>query len=155
MSTVPPGQAMRFQRVLVPIDFSADSLSALDVAHERFAHPQASLLLVHAAEGAVDADSDTEFVGRHAQLVQARADKLRAQLQALVGTREPAWRDVQVAVESGKPADVILAAAARFDASLAIMGAHGRTSLSRALFGGTTYHVARRLGCSVMVLRGA
>lgn len=150
-----PEHSVPFQRVLVPVDFSSDSLAALDVASQRFAHPSASLLLVHAADGPVEAVTDTEFVGKHAQLVQARADKLHRQLQALVDRHkhQSPWRDVEAVVESGKPADVILSAANGFKASLVVMGAHGKTGLSRAFFGGTTYQVARRLGCSVMVLR--
>jgi len=140
---------MQFERVLVPIDFSDDSLSALQVA-QRFASPTATLVLVHA----VDTDqSFSEHAGLREQVLQAQAHDMQPQLQTLAGSHRADWLEVRTVLERGKPSEVILSAARDAQADLVIMGSHGKTSLTRTLFGGTTYHVARKLNCSVMVLR--
>ena len=140
----------RFEHVLVPIDFSDDSLNALQVANDSFAHPGATLILVTAVEAA---DSVAEHASLHGQVVSTLAGDMHRQLQTLAATHRANWLDVQALLEMGKPADVILSAAQTCHADLVLMGSHGKTSLSRLLFGGTTYHVARKLACSVMVLR--
>jgi len=142
--------ATAFERVLVPIDFSADALSALQVANERFARPQATLTLVTAVDAA---DTVSEHADLRGQVVGTQAADAQRQLQLMANTHRAAWADVQTVVEVGKAADVILSAAQTCHADLVIMGSHGKTSLARLLFGGTTYHVARKLACSVLVLR--
>jgi nucleotide-binding universal stress UspA family protein len=139
-----------FQLVLVGIDFSADSLSALQLAHARFADPSATLVLVHAAEAAEDLSDYADLRG---QVVSAQSTDVQRQLTTLAAAHREGWQDVQAVVELGKPADVILAAAHTWKADLVVLGSHGKTSLVRTLFGGTTYHVARKVGCSVLVLR--
>lgn len=139
-----------FQRVLVGIDFSADSLSALQLAQARFADPSATLVLVHAADAAEDL---SEFTDLRGQVVSAQSDDVQRQLLTLAAAHRDGWQAVQTVFEFGKPAEVILSAAHAWQADLVVLGSHGKTSLARTLFGGTTYHVARKVGCSVMVLR--
>lgn len=139
-----------FQCVLVPIDFSDDSMNALQLAQRRFASADATLVLVHsvdAAEGVID------HAGLREQVVSSQASEVQRQMQTLAGAHREGWKEVQAVVEAGKPADVILSAAQTWHADLVVMGSHGKTSLVRKLFGGTTYHVARKLDCSVLVLR--
>jgi nucleotide-binding universal stress UspA family protein len=151
MSSTPPASpAIGFERILVPIDFSADSLSALQVANERFARPTATLTLVCAVDAA---DTVSEHADLRGQVVGTQAADVQRQLQLLANTHRALWQDVQTVVEVGKPASVIMSAAQTCHADLVLMGSHGKTSLTRTLFGGTTYHVARKLACSVLVLR--
>ena len=78
---------------------------------------------------------------------------IQQQLQALADRLHEKWREVCVTVKEGKPVDLIIAEAAERNADLVVMGAHGNHDLSRRLFGDTTYQVARRIPCSVMVFR--
>ncbi|WP_284618377.1 universal stress protein [Aquabacterium humicola] len=144
------GAPNTFQRVLVGIDFSADSLSALQLAHARFADPTATLVLVHAADAAEDLSDYADLRG---QVVSAQAGDVQRQLLTLAAAHRTGWQDVQTVLELGKPVDVILAAAHTWRADLVVLGSHGKTSLTRTLFGGTTYSVARKVSCSVLVLR--
>lgn len=139
----------RFQCVLVPFDFSEASHHALQVAAAQFSHPGATLALLHAVEpdGGV-----SEHAQLHGQLVNARVQDAQRQLEALARPLRATWAEVQVLASLGDPKDVILSTAELVHADLVVMGSHGATGW-RALFGGTTYHVARKLGCSVLVLR--
>src|SRR5437016_825082 len=101
MSTeTPSSAAVAFERVLVPIDFSADSLSALQVANERFARPTATLTLVSAVDAA---DTVSEHVDLRSQVVGTNAADVQRQLQLLANTHRTAWQDVLTVVEVGKP----------------------------------------------------
>jgi universal stress protein A len=142
--------ATRFERILVAIDFSHHSLDALRIATERFAGPLARLILVNAVEAP---EGLTEHVGLRGRLVDTLASDAQQQLHTLANTHRGLWQEVQTTVEPGKSTDVILAAAQAWNADLVVMGSHGKSSLSSVLFGGTTYHVARKVACSVMVLR--
>ena len=145
-----PSPSIGLDQILVPIDFSADSLSALQVANDRFARPGATLTLVTAVDAA---DTLSEYAGLRGQVVGMHEVDTQQRLQLLANTHRSQWKDVLIIVEVGKPSDVILSAAQTSHADLVLMGSHGKSTLARKLFGGTTYHVARKLACSVMVLR--
>jgi nucleotide-binding universal stress UspA family protein len=138
-----------YQRVLVPIDFSDDALSAFQVALDHFAGPERSLVLLHVVD---PADSELQQAPEiRAGLVEER----RRRMTTLGNSRKGAWKEVVALVESGKPADVIIATAKNENADLVIMGSHGSGSLGKLLFGSTTYDVARKVKCSVMISKRA
>lgn len=140
---------MTYQRVLVPIDFSDDALSAFQVALDHFAGPDRSLVLLHVVD---PADSELQQAPEiRAGLVEER----RRRMTTLGNSRKDAWKEVVALVESGKPADVIIATAKNEGVDLVIMGSHGSGSLGKLLFGSTTYDVARKVKCSVMISKRA
>ena len=144
-----PGRSNRFDCILVPFDFSDASHHALQVATAQFKGPQATLVLLHAVEpdGGV-----TEHAQLHGQLVNTLVQDGQRRLEAVARPLRGEWAEVQVLASLGDPKDVILSTATLVGAGLVVMGSHGATGW-RALFGGTTYHVARKLDCSVLVLR--
>lgn len=138
---------MNFVRILVPIDFSEASLNAFKLAQERFAGANNTLILLHAMEtglGLVDPENNI-----HASDIEA----IRHRLVSLGKQQSEAWKEVNTLVEAGHPVDCILNAAKLEHADLVIMGSHGTSGLKKALFGSTTYDVARKLKCSVMVTK--
>ena len=143
------GRPASFDCILVPFDFSEASHHALQVATAQFRRPDASLVLLHAVESD---DGVSEHAQLHGQLVNTRVQEAQRRLEAVARPLRGDWADVQVLASLGDPKDVILSTAELVHAGLVVMGSHGSTGW-RALFGGTTYHVARKLGCSVLVLR--
>jgi nucleotide-binding universal stress UspA family protein len=63
--------------------------------------------------------------------------------------------DVKVTlhVESGLPAEVIVAYAARVSADLIVMATHGRTGIRHLVLGSCAEKVVRSAGCPVLVVR--
>jgi nucleotide-binding universal stress UspA family protein len=57
--------------------------------------------------------------------------------------------DVQVAL--GQPTEKIIEAVTAHAINLVIMGSHGIGGLGKMLFGSTTYDVARKVRCSVLI----
>lgn len=143
------GGPSRFDCILVPFDFSEASHHALQMAAAQFKRPDATLALLHAVESD---DGVSEHAQLHGQLVNTRVQEAQRRLEALARPLRADWAEVQVLASLGDPKEVILSTAELVHADLVVMGSHGATGW-RAMFGGTTYHVARKLSCSVLVLR--
>jgi nucleotide-binding universal stress UspA family protein len=136
---------MTYRQVLVPVDFSDDSLSAYQVALDHFASPEASLVLLHVIEQSeLDIHQDQHL---RTQFIEAK----KRQLATLGNGRRSDWKEVSTLVESGKPTATIISIARQITADVVVMGSHGQSSLTKRLFGSTTYDVARELKCSVMI----
>ena len=133
--------------VLVPIDFSADSLAAIDVGLQLIDQPQ-HLHVIHvlidiapleAGEvwGVVDPQSRTE---------QAEIS-LRQKLAA------PHYAGIQTAVLLGEPAHGIANYAQEKNIELIVIPSHGRTGITRLLIGSVAERTIRLAHCPVLVLR--
>ena len=140
---------MTFKRILVPIDFSRDSLKALELAVEQFGKQDNTLILTHVVESV---SSDVEHDPKTGiRFIDERERKLKA-----LGEAEPGiWREVVIVIVTGKSTDQIIQAARDNAADIVVMGAHGSSGLVEGLFGSTTYSVARKVPCSVMITKWA
>lgn len=74
-------------------------------------------------------------------------------LQTVAKRLEPVAADVQVGVRFGRPAGDILDFASEVGADLVAMSTHGRSGLSRWVFGSVADRVLRRAACPVLLVR--
>ena len=74
-------------------------------------------------------------------------------MDTFCSTKLETFSNYKTAIITGIPYDEILAAAARIDASLIVLGTHGRTGLDRILFGSTAERVVRSASCPVLTVR--
>ena len=141
-----------YKHVIVPIDFSANSLQALDTALA-FA-PQATITIVHAYE--VPYESTLQLAGmpdlqlngyrQHAQR------KAQAQISELIEAR-PAHRNrILRIVERGDPAPLILAETERIEADLIVIGKSGQSAVEKFLLGSVTRHIVADALADVLVV---
>jgi len=133
--------------VLVPVDFSAESLAAIEVGrllvdqpeHLHVVHVLIDLAPLEAGEvwGVIDSKARTE----QAEL------SLREKLSAshLTG--------VHSAVILGEPAHGIANYAQQNNIELIVIPSHGRTGITRLLIGSVAERVVRLAHCPVLVLR--
>ncbi|MES2888785.1 MAG: universal stress protein [Pseudomonadota bacterium] len=135
---------MSFSCILVPIDFSDDSLTAYQTALDLFVSPQRTLILLHAVDNRVDDLAQDQGGGK-------ALEERRRQLASLGNRRKAEWKDVVTLIEGGKPIDLIISTAKQMAVDLIVMGPGTSTGLVKGLFGSTTYDVARRVKCSVMI----
>jgi nucleotide-binding universal stress UspA family protein len=128
-----------FSSISVAIDFSAASWEALRQA-ERLAAPRGTLRLIHVVDAASGLYLDLADLVRGARAeLAARAEELRTRFA------------VELVVESGRPADVIVASSEGSD--LLVMGTHGRSALGRLILGSVAEEVTRTSGAPVLVIR--
>lgn len=135
------------QTVIVPVDFSPESLAAIDVGLELVAQP-ANLHVVH-----VVIDITPLEAGEVWGVVdpQTRIEQMRKVLDERLA--EARFAQVQKAVILGEPAHGIANYAEEHKADMIVIPSHGRTGLTRLLIGSVAERVVRLAHCPVLVLR--
>jgi nucleotide-binding universal stress UspA family protein len=133
--------------VIVPIDFSEESFSALDVGLELAEGPE-RLHIVHVLQ-----DLSPLEAGEVWGVIdpQARIDGAKRALREKLSTTR--FANVSAEVMLGDPATCIAHYAQDLKADLIVLPSHGRTGLTRLLIGSTAERVVRLAHCPVLVLR--
>jgi nucleotide-binding universal stress UspA family protein/mono/diheme cytochrome c family protein len=141
------------KRILVPLDFSANSTRALDYAYAVARKFDAALHLVHVCEvpsmltGSMDAYAIayTDWSQRLGEEAERELDKLRARLTGVTVSTE---------VLFGNPARSIVTAAHANDVDLIVMGTHGHGAVMHMVMGNVAERVVRTADCPVLTVRG-
>lgn len=139
-----------YQQVVVPLDGSelAEGVEPHVAAVVRDRGSQVYLLSV--APLAVDVRSSSARM----QAERPRIERELVQYLQTVAVRlEPVAADVQVRVRFGRPADEILAFVDEVEADLIAMSTHGRSGVSRWVFGSVADRVLRGATCPVLLVR--
>ena len=135
-----PDEVPRFQRVLVPTDFSPVSSHAIPFAYALFGEGGGEVHLFHVLEEGGDPASDAEIAARLRSLVPRRGAPSDVVTRTEVVRHERAAR-------------AIVEAAERLGADVVCMGSHGRTGLRRAIVGSVTEAVLRESRRPMLVVR--
>lgn len=138
---------MKPRRILVPIDFSAGSDAALEMATSLARDSGGSLVLVHVEIIPLSAAGGEYLYA----MPEPPTEELLAKLDAV------AVPDSHVPVErrllAGDPADAIVRLAQTEDVDMIVMGTHGRRGLSRLLMGSVAETVVRAAPCPVLTVK--
>ncbi len=136
---------MNMRKILVPIDFSSYSLTALEHATTIARDGGAMLVIVHVHEPHSYVDGG--FAG-------VAVDNETVAESKMLGKVRPTEPDVGFAQRlfCGKPADEIVRCAEEEGVDMIVMGTHGRRGLSRLLMGSVSEAVIRRAPCPVLTI---
>ena len=137
--------------ILVPIDGSACSLEALDVAVGFATELGGDVIVCHV----VDLARAATLSGGEAQLVAGCLEELQAEGRALLADAEyrVAGRvSVSAQIAEGAPVAEIERLAAESEPALIVIGSHGRTGLSRLVLGSVAEGVVRSAPVPVVVV---
>ncbi len=139
---------MKIKRILVPTDFSRNSLNALRYAID-FARPSsAELLLVNVVEPI----PHTRFIPDVSELLEShRADAAKKLARLEKQTRQH-YRKCRTEIHFGVPYEVIAGVAAKSQADMIIIATHGHTGLTRLLLGSVAERVVRLAECPVLTV---
>jgi nucleotide-binding universal stress UspA family protein len=135
------------QPVVVPVDFSAESLAAVVVGRQLVDSPQ-NLHVVHVLIDITPLEAGEVWGVVDPQARMEQAEKLLR--EKLAG---PQYQGVHVAVLLGEPAHGIANYAQEKHAELIVIPSHGRTGITRLLIGSVAERVVRLAHCPVLVLR--
>ena len=147
MKKVATRRVKEFKRILIPVDFSDQSLNALRTARMLAGDDASRLCVLHVAEPLhVDWHADTSAIQQEAHKVirEVLAKFVRAEF----GEAPP-----KAVFRPGNPVDVILKQAVTMKADLIVLGTQGRTGMPRALIGSVAERVVRHAPCPVLVVR--
>ncbi len=140
-------------KVLVPIDFSDYSKSALKYAVNFVKHFEAQLILVYVVEPVIY-PPDFSMGQIAIPSVDVEMDKRAVEeLNKLANQEIPGEIKVKSIVKTGKPFIEIIETAGEEDVDLIIIATHGHTGMEHILFGSTAEKVVRKAPCPVLTLR--
>jgi universal stress protein A len=146
---------LRYDKILVPIDFSDTSRKAFYVALKYAKQFDADTYVMHAMEPMDTFDSINKVQEQSKELDRVE-EGVRRRLDELferAGLAEVDRRRVHVVIRGGKPWKEILNYSARENINLIVMASHGETSFKDILMGSTTERVVRRAGCHVLCIK--
>ena len=172
--TSAPWQGM-FTPILVPVDFSAYSSSALRYAAaiaERFA---SSIIVLHVVPRETSTYAMQQRLGHSAMPLRGSfaatsAPDIPSDVaeEVVIDLREQAYTalqaflpaqlaqyPVELRVVVGHPFERILEAAVREPVALIVLGTHGRTDLAHAIMGSVAERVVRLAPCPVLTVKVA
>ncbi len=141
-----------YRRVIVPVDFSVHSMSALRFARQ--IAPAAELLIFHSYEFPYEKELHAANVPD--QTVEQYHTDLRNQamsnIESLRDRALSSGAGTSISVECGSAKTAIAAKAFELGSDLIVMGKHGRTVIGEFFLGGVTRHTVARAPCDVAVV---
>ncbi len=136
--------------ILCPLDFSDASKNAFRYACEFARSMGSKIYLLHIVEPRpIAADMTLTYIPVEEDLEKAA----REDIEPLAQEAREKGIDVQVDVVIGIPSEVILHQIVESDASMLIMGSHGKTGLSRLLMGSVAEGVVRKAKVPVLIVK--
>jgi universal stress protein A len=144
------------RKLLVPVDFSSCSRTALEYAVSLAEKLGAEIDVLHAwtAPAYVSPYVAVQVsTGGPSQTLEtlAREEAEKEMSQFLASVPKPGGKEIGVRIEYGFEADVITSAAASYD--LVVMGTHGRKGLAHLLIGSVAERVVRQCPVPVLTVR--
>jgi nucleotide-binding universal stress UspA family protein len=143
----------QFEKILVAVDFSDNSSYAFDYALSLAKQFNSELLLLHVINEPVDLRG---FYVPHIsfeQLEKEIAAGAAIMMEQFCQEKMQDYSNYKTAIVTGTPFDEIIRKANEFEASLVVIGTHGRTGLDHIIFGSTAERVVRGAACPVLTIR--
>ena len=140
-----------FQNILVPIDFSENSLIALDHAVYLAKHLKSDIILLHVHETQNLSSTLRKIMFAHPsdevtldKSVEEKLDEIAISLQNKVGIK------VKTHKAKGRISTQITKTAVDLDADLIVMGTHGTSGMESFIAGSNTFSVVASAPCPVI-----
>ena len=141
---------LAIDHILCPVDFSEASQHAIEHALAVARWSGAAVSALHVCQPMfvpVTSGAGTGDDGSDVEMIRLRA--AAASLIEIAGARD---LRVDIAVESGDPAQQILECADRHATNLIVMGTHGATGFERLILGSVMEKVLRKARCPVLTV---
>lgn len=163
--------ALKFKRILCPMDLSSFSLEALKLAVRMAQNSPATLYLLHVIDNPFDElytmTPITQIDPAARELYEGEASRRSQILQETVAHSQTLLKQfchpyvhaipisrVRYLVETGDPFDKILDVTETRKIDLIILATHGRTGLKRLIIGNVAEKVVRHAPCPVLTVKG-
>ncbi len=134
-------------KVVVPVDFSDESLAAVDTALKITGSPKA-LHIIHVLPELSPLEPGEVWETINAQ---SRTDHAKKSIEERLSG--PAYAGITIEVLFGDPGHCLASRAKEINADLIVLPSHGRTGLAHLLIGSVAERVVRLAHCPVLVLR--
>lgn len=145
-----------YQKILVPVDGSATSNTALQEAIKLAQLHHAQLELVHVFEDILYWVDDSYI--NYAELqetIRASSQRIIDEALALVQQAGLTAETKLLEAKNERTANIIIAEAERWQAELIVIGTHGRSGFSRLVLGSVAEGITRAAPIPVLLIRGS
>jgi nucleotide-binding universal stress UspA family protein len=144
-----------YRRALIPVDFSALSARAIELARQ--VAPGADIVLLHAYEAPFE--GKLAYAGVDAAVIQQYRDAAREEalrnIRLVAAAAGLAIGDYSPLVVHGDPSQRVIEQEQERDCDLIVMGKHGASITEDLLLGSVTKHVLEEAQSDVLVVCGA
>lgn len=144
---------MKIEKILVPIDFSDYSKSALRYAVNFAKFFNAEIILVYVVEPVIYPPDFSMGQIAIPTVTTEFDERAMEELNKLAKNQIPSQVKVSTVIKTGKPFIEIIDTAAEVNADLIIIATHGHSGVEQILFGSTAEKVVRKAPCPVLTLR--
>ena len=146
------------ESILVPVDFSPHSETALVCAAELADKLGSNLVILHVVHDLSEAPGYYSVKGKDKQLrrMEDVAAEMLDEFSHAMQKKHPRLSALEQATTMlvvGLPVNRILESAAKINARMIIMGSQGRTGLARAMLGSKAEQVVRLAPIPVMIVK--
>lgn len=147
-------ETSRYKKIIVPIDGSGWSERAIPHAVDIAQNNDAEIILLHVFKPpASEYVGEIALAGQDDSLMALRED-MKQKLMALRGQVRSEGVNVRVQfIEGTGVAGIICDYINEEDADLVVMSSHGRTGVTRWLFGSVAHKVMQEVNIPVMIIR--
>ena len=145
--------SIEIKKVLVPIDFSDYSKSALKYAADFAQKLRAEMILIYVVEPVI---YPPDFSMGQIAIPSINTEwdmKAKEELDKLADTEIPDAITVKTVIKTGKPFIEVIETASEEDVDIIIIASHGHSGMEHILFGSTAEKVVRKAPCPVLTLR--
>jgi len=141
--------------IVVPLDFSEDSNSALEVAADFGARFGSTLCLIHVVPALPKLPASVSIFkeGEYEQELHREAERRLSELAANL-SKKNVQAEAVVGTANDVPMEIIRTAEHR-NADLIVIATHGATGWNRLAFGSVAEKVLHLAHCAVLVLRSS
>lgn len=144
---------MKIKKILVPIDFSDYSKSALRYAVNFAKLFDAEIILVYVVEPVIYPPDFSMGQIAIPTVTTEFDERAKEELNKLAKNEIPSQVKVSTVIKSGKPFIEIIDTAVETNVDLIIIATHGHSGVEQILFGSTAEKVVRKAPCPVLTLR--
>ncbi len=143
-----------FENILCPIDFSKNSLKALEKASELSRVFRSKLTVLHVIETNIDQNSNeaSYLDGFDSKIPLHEPVMLKARFEQYLSCIIPSNIDFYSYVTRGNPADEILRLEKLYDIKSIVMGLYGNTKDLGRLYGNVAKRVIEEAQCAVFTI---
>lgn len=141
------------KKVLVPIDFSDYSKSALKYAVNFAKTFDADIILIYVVEPVIYPPDFSMGQIAMPSINTEWDDRAKDELQKLAKSEIAEIANVKTIIKTGKPFVEIIETAKEENIDLIIIATHGHSGVEHILFGSTAEKVVRKAPCPVLTLR--
>ena len=151
-----------FQKILVAVDGSEHAKQAVAVAGAIAKQFGAQLLILHTMKriGSDRVPSELKELARIEHIEVTEADALRGVAEAIINRAKDAAElagatNVETTIDSGNPADRVIACCEDNDVDLVVLGRRGLSDVASMFMGSVSHKVTQLAPCPCLTVPGA